>query len=57
MWPILNKNVLLISYLVNVLHHLVVKKDWYYTKVQLISNLPSLVILSTRYINVQDMKS
>lgn len=56
MWPILNKNVLLISYLVNVLHHLVVKKDWYYTKVQL-SNLPSLVILSTRYINVQDMKS
>lgn len=56
MWPILNKNVFLISYLVNVLHHLVVK-NWYYTKVQLISNLPSLVILSTRYINVYDMKS
>lgn len=27
MWPILNKNVFLISYLVNVLHHLVVKKN------------------------------
>lgn len=26
MWPILNKNVFLISCLVNVLHHLVVKK-------------------------------